>query len=175
MKTLFAAAIMTCCTLAASAQNDSTLLGMSELHVNYQVAQLCDYPNQWRQDDWRDTLTYELDQPCTVSGFLIAAGGYKTGVLEDAFDILVSEDGEKWTTAWSGTNLLADRRYVGADYGADPVDGGNNPVTAILTDSFPAVSIVRYVAYACVTPRAVNGHYIMRMTEFDVLCAPDAD
>ncbi len=59
-KTLFAA-LLTCCALTASAQNDSTLLGTSELHVKYQVAQLCCYPNQWRQDDWRDTLTYELD------------------------------------------------------------------------------------------------------------------
>ena len=60
MKRLFFLASL-CCALTASAQNDSTLLGMSELHVKYQVAQLCDYPNQWRQDDWRDTLIYELD------------------------------------------------------------------------------------------------------------------
>jgi hypothetical protein len=83
---------------------------------------------------------FELDETAFVDSFSI----YNSGVTYDidGFDILVSTDGENWTTAWSGDALASGLKY-------EKVDATTNKITA----SFDKTE-AKFVMFALTAPRS---------------------
>ncbi len=51
-----------CIPIFAHAQNvKMDTIAPMEVKVSYEVSQLCDYPNQWRANDWREKSTLLLE------------------------------------------------------------------------------------------------------------------
>ena len=83
---------------------------------------------------------FELDEAEFIDSFSI----YNSGVTYDidGFDILVSTDGENWTTAWSGDALASGLKY-------EKVDATTNKITA----SFDKTE-AKFVMFALTAPRS---------------------
>ena len=83
---------------------------------------------------------FELDEQTFIDSFSL----YNSGVTYDidGFDILVSNDGENWTVAWSGEKLAAGLKY-------EKVDATTNKITA----EFGKVE-AKYVMFALTAPRS---------------------
>ena len=83
---------------------------------------------------------FELDEAAFIDSFSL----YNSGVTYDidGFDILVSNDGENWTVAWSGEKLAAGLKY-------EKVDATTNKITA----EFGKVE-AKFVMFALTAPRS---------------------
>ena len=83
---------------------------------------------------------FELDEAAFIDSFSL----YNSGVTYDidGFDILVSNDGESWTVAWSGEKLASGLKY-------EKVDATTNKITA----EFGKVE-AKYVMFALTAPRS---------------------
>ncbi len=83
---------------------------------------------------------FELDEMTFVDSFSVYSSGVVYGV--DGFDILLSTDGENWTTAWSGEKLASGLKY-------EKVDATTNKITA----SFEKTE-AKFVMFALTAPRS---------------------
>lgn len=59
MLTLLFSALLTCTVMAQSVKMRKE--GAINVEVSYRMEQLCDYPNQWRNSDWREEFTLMLE------------------------------------------------------------------------------------------------------------------
>ncbi len=111
----------------------------------------------------------EFDEYISVDGFTVYGAGYKSSVLDDAADILVSADGVNWVVAYEGTDLVKDQKWIGCDYTAPNDGAADNYHTAHITADFAdSYDNIKYVAYGQVTPRTNNPTYYIRFVEFEV-------
>ena len=85
---------------------------------------------------------------------VFAAVPYATYTYDiDGFDILVSNDGENWTVAWSGEKLAAGLKY-------EKVDATTNKITA----EFGKVE-AKFVMFALTAPRSRDASAVSAFNE----------
>lgn len=126
------------------------------------------------------TLTATLKGAPTVGSIKFYMHGYKPGVLDRTFSILVSSDGQVWHRVFvageqtplvdENTGLLTDegqRVYVGAINTPGAAASEDN-AAACVTAEFDAVENVQYVMWASNATRFNNGYYSNRFTEIEV-------
>ncbi|MCQ2354061.1 MAG: hypothetical protein MJ102_03030 [Clostridia bacterium] len=123
--------------------------------------------------DYYYIIELTLKKPSTVNGFTLYQHGYKTVVMDRGYDILVSEDGKKWTKVFSGDEAFL---FSGVNDGkgyenyknVTTGDGSAADLPAYTSADFDAVANVKYVAYGCTSYRNMNGYYTARLTELEV-------
>ena len=60
-KLLLFCAIISSCVMTMAQEINMRPIGLAEIVVSYELDQLCDYPNQYRAEDWRETGTLRLE------------------------------------------------------------------------------------------------------------------
>jgi len=60
-KLLLFCAIISSCVMTMAQEIKMRPIGLAEIVVSYELDQLCDYPNQYRAEDWRETGTLILE------------------------------------------------------------------------------------------------------------------
>lgn len=105
-------------------------LGPIEMIVSYEMEQLCDYPNQWNSDDWREKSTLLLE---------IGKGMTHSYVVEEREDIvnqfIMNRDKNRWKVKSANIHALLGETFM------------NHPCSGMLTQiiDLDAAGIYQYV------------------------------
>ena len=105
-------------------------LGPIEMVISYEMEQLCDYPNQWNSDDWREKSTLLLE---------IGKGTTHSYVVEEREDIvnqfIMNRDKNRWKVKPANIHALLGETFM------------NHPCSGMLTQiiNLDAAGIYQYV------------------------------
>ncbi len=98
-----------CISIFAHAQNvKMSALAPIEVRVSYEVDQLCDYPNQWRADDWREKSTLMLEISKGIAHSYVVEEHHK---LIDQF--VMYRDKNRWKLEPFNTHALLGETFIG--------------------------------------------------------------